>query len=213
MTARELTWGGGILLLGVFVGAMFMRAKGGQPATAERPDAAPSPEPSTPAPEEPELEPDARAAPEPPPPTPTATVAAVVEAGAPDVQSSLPGHLSIRPAAAKHRCVDIRSHTHELQLFKCHGKENQRWTFSDESDGTSRLVSDIGECVVLDALGSPLRTKPCGPDAMKVRRRPDGRLVDLVTERCLTARGIENRTPITLEPCDTSDMQQEWYLK
>src|SRR5579859_5093864 len=35
----------------------------------------------------------------------------------------------------------------EVYIFKCHGRENQRWTFTDGADGSSVIVGHLGMCL------------------------------------------------------------------
>src|SRR5260370_30905383 len=43
----------------------------------------------------------------------------------------------------------------EVYIYKCHGRENQRWTFTDGADGASAIIGHLGMC--LDIRGRKTR--------------------------------------------------------
>jgi hypothetical protein len=134
------------------------------------------------------------------------------------VQSALL-KLSLNP----HRCLDAKGGRAvirgEVWVYDCHGRDNQRWTFS-ERQGTQVAIVGIGG-LCLDAVAGP-----AGPEPTRVQLYPcverqlgqtfqpyaDGRIHEVGSGRCLTAKSDATTTPVTLEPCDVNDNGQVWIV-
>jgi serine protease len=103
-----------------------------------------------------------------------------------------------------------------LEVFGCHGRENQRWTFQDRTGDSSSIVGIGGLC--LDVIGGqtgdgyPLQLYPCGSQTNQgFRHFEDGRIRELQTGKCLTANGSQG-APLTIAQCDRNNAGQVWVL-
>jgi hypothetical protein len=104
-----------------------------------------------------------------------------------------------------------------LMLWKCHGKENQRWTFADQPGGTNTLLGVGGLCVDVKGHragdGTPLQLWPCTNQSnQQFRHNSDGRIVETQTGKCLTAKAAADNTPITIDECDVNNGGQVWTI-
>lgn len=102
-------------------------------------------------------------------------------------------------------------------LWKCHGKESQRWTFADQPDGTNTLLGIGGFClevkghVAVD--GTPLQLSTCtGQNNQRFRHNADGRIVEVETGKCLTAGTSAEATPVAIDECDLHNGGQVWTI-
>jgi hypothetical protein len=226
MTKRELAFGASALVVGIAVGVLFFRrppASPSLPVTVDARvvadvDAAPSaPEADVPEAETP-----------PPDEAPSVDASRAIATG--DAARSTPklrdagpdapaivvraSNLLIHPSANEHLCVDAPSRGHGLQLYRCHGRKNQRWTFAEDITGANRIFGSEGGCVrVAGAQGGnepTLDVGACGPDAPRFRHRADRRLEEVQSGQCVTVRALEKHAKLVLEPCDPSNGGQGW---
>jgi hypothetical protein len=110
--------------------------------------------------------------------------------------------------------LDAGGRGHEVYIFKCHGRYNQRWVLTQNADHTVSVVAFDGRC--LDVTGgrtgdrTPLQLYPChlGPN-QKFERR-DGMLIEKQSGKCLTTLwGGADRNPIFIDDC-TGKRDQRW---
>jgi hypothetical protein len=109
--------------------------------------------------------------------------------------------------------LDTGGRGHEVYIFKCHGRYNQRWTLTQNADHTVSVVAFDGRC--LDVSGgrtgdhTPLQLYPChlGPN-QKFERR-DGMLIEKQSGKCLTTTWGGDRNPIFIDDC-TARRDQRW---
>jgi hypothetical protein len=119
-------------------------------------------------------------------------------------------NLLVRTAANEEMCMDAEGNGAELsrplQLFHCHGRENQRWTFAEQSDGSSEILCVGGLCMDVQgqrtSSGSPLQLYTCaGTPNQKFRHNIDGRLQELQTGKCLTVAELVDKSPLFIDTC------------
>lgn len=118
-------------------------------------------------------------------------------------------------------CVDARGDKPAdgttLELYGCHGKENQRWSFQDRAQNASSIVGVGNLCIDVTqaktADGSPTELYQCGGQKNQGWRHfQDGRIRELQTGKCLTATGNTQGAPIVISRCDPNDAAQVWTL-
>ena len=227
MTQRELASGAGALLVGLLLGALVIRHCAGSPRhvhTEEAPVDAPGILPADGAsPDvtdsgdadaldaEPEV-PDAALLPE---VVKRDAARATARDASPDAAPIVlrASNLLIHPGRNEHDCVDAPSHGRGLQLYPCHGRTNQRWTFAEDTTGASRIFGE-GGCVRVTAAqvgGEPtLDVGACSGDVSRFRHRADQRLEDAQSGQCVTVRALEKHARLVLEACDASNAGQTW---
>jgi hypothetical protein len=154
------------------------------------------------------------------PDVPDAPVSRDSGAASRDARSDAPpivvraANLLIHPFGKERECVDAQSHgVHGLQLFRCHGRGNQRWTFAEDITGASRIFGSEGGCVQIgdDQGGDPsLVLGPCGSDSSRFRHLADKRLQDVRSGKCVTSRSLEKHARLVLETCDPANAGQGW---
>jgi hypothetical protein len=109
--------------------------------------------------------------------------------------------------------LDAGQRGHEVYIFRCHGRYNQRWTILDNADHTVSLVGFDGRCLDVTGRrvndGTPLQLYPChlGPN-QKFERR-GGMLIDRQSGKCLTTAFGKDRNPIYLDEC-SGRREQAW---
>jgi len=130
-------------------------------------------------------------------------------------------NLLIRAAKNEEMCIDAESDRAELhpliQLFHCHGRENQRWTFAEENDASSQILGIGGLCLDVQgqhsSSGTPLQLYPCANAAnQKFRHNVDGRLQEVQTGKCLTAGDFKEHSPVFIDDCRDDKPGQVWII-
>jgi Ricin-type beta-trefoil lectin domain len=130
-------------------------------------------------------------------------------------------NLLIHAAANEEMCVDAQSDPAEahpkIWLFHCTGRENQRWTFADQGDGSSEILGVGGLCLDVQGRssgdGTPLVLYPCtGANNQKFRHLVDGRLQEVQTGKCLTVNEYVERSPVFIDHCNDKPEPQAWAI-
>jgi hypothetical protein len=128
----------------------------------------------------------------------------------------------VRLALNPHRCLDAKGGRPEIKgevwLYNCHGRDNQRWSFTELRNGHSAIVGIGGLC--LDAVDWPtkgttrVQLYPCAEDQEGEAFQPyaDGRIHEVRSNRCLTVNSDDTSTPVTLEECDVNNNGQVWLV-
>ncbi len=128
----------------------------------------------------------------------------------------------VHAASDQNLCWDVSGDKAQanqaLALFKCHGKENQRFAFVDRQGDTSGITAIGGLCVDVrgggTADGTPVNVFPCGNDQpnQTFRHFEDGRIHEIQSHKCLTASPVAQGTHLTLQTCAVDNAQQVWVL-
>jgi hypothetical protein len=139
-----------------------------------------------------------------------------VAARADDARDFGPGFL-VKSADRGDFCLDASldasQRGHEVYIFKCHGRGNQRWAITQNADQSISFVAFDGRC--LDVIGArvgdrtPLQLYPChlGPNQKFDRR--GGLLVERQSGKCLTTWWGGDRNPIYIDECN-GRREQRW---
>jgi hypothetical protein len=228
MTKREVIWGLLAMALGVLVGVFVVLRRQKPPvvppavldASAPEPDASEPPDDAqvidAPADAAPPVDDDASI-----PPLSLDADAPVEPAPKPDAGHHAPrpklreANLEVRLVGSDAMCVDAPSNRAGLQLFHCHGKANQRWTFTEDLNGIS-AISGEGGCWRVGPPGargeSLIDRGACGPGAARFRHTDDHRLEDDHSGLCVTVHDTKRRSPLVLAACNPSRGGQTWSL-
>lgn len=104
-----------------------------------------------------------------------------------------------------------------MELYGCHGRENQRWTFQDRAQDSSSIVGIGGLCIDIiggqTADGTPAELYPCGQQKNQgFRHFEDGRIRELQTGKCLTVATGAAGSPLAIARCDWNNPGQVWTL-
>jgi len=104
-------------------------------------------------------------------------------------------NLTVRSApGGDHFCMDAQGdHKGDgtpVQLWQCHGRENQRWTVTHNVDGTSAISGTGGLCLDVRGNGqhdgTPVQLWQCHFGAnQRFRIFDDGRIQEVATGKCL----------------------------
>jgi hypothetical protein len=229
MTKREVLWGLLAMVLGVLVGVFVMLRRYRPPvrpppvetdASAPEADASEPPDDAavTDALEDADLPLDDDAS---LPPLSLDAGKPVHVAPRPDAARPAPhpklreANLEVRLVGADGMCVDAPRHGPRLQLFPCHGKANQRWTFTEDLNGTN-VISGDGDCW---RVGPPtthgeaaVDRGACGSGSARFRLTDDRRLEDAHSGLCVTVRDARKRSRLFFAACDPSHGGQTWSL-
>ena len=113
--------------------------------------------------------------------------------------------------------LDPAKQGHVVYLFKCHGRENQRWTLARNEDGTTSIIGLEGKC--LDVKGArvkdetPLQLFPCHYRAnQRFNLTPSGRIKEVQSGKCLTVSGAGDRKALFIDECDEQVKKQTWHV-
>jgi hypothetical protein len=158
-----------------------------------------------------------------PPPdnAPAATPAPQAAAQHEKIQHVTGANYVIHSSQNQSLCVDAKgdkpADRTTLELYGCHGKENQRWAFEDRAQNASSIVGignlciDVTEAKTAD--GSPTELFKCGAQKNQGWRHfEDGRIRELQTGKCLTASGEAQGAAIVISHCDPNNPSQVWTL-
>ena len=118
-------------------------------------------------------------------------------------------------------CVDAKGDKPadgtQLELYGCHGKENQRWTFENRGQNASSIHGIGNLCIDVtagaSADGSPVELYACNNQKNQGWRHfEDGRIRELQTGKCLTATGVAQGAAVVISRCDANNAGQVWTL-
>jgi hypothetical protein len=130
-------------------------------------------------------------------------------------------NLLIHAGSNEEMCIDAQADPSEghlmVRLFHCHGRENQRWTFADQGDGSSEILGVGGQCLDIQGRssgeGAPLQLYPCtGAPNQKFRHLIDGRLQEIQTGKCLTVSDYVEKSPVFIDKCAEKPEPQAWVI-
>jgi hypothetical protein len=129
-------------------------------------------------------------------------------------------NLLIRAESNEEMCIDAESggELHPtIQLFHCHGRENQRWSFAEQGDASSEIVGIGGLCLDVQgqhsSSGTPLQLYPCtGAPNQRFRHEIDGRLREIQTGKCLTVGDFTEHAHVFIDDCSGKKRGQVWVI-
>jgi hypothetical protein len=128
-------------------------------------------------------------------------------------------NLLIRAASNEEMCIDAQS-TGEIhptvQLFHCHGRENQRFSFLEQGE-SSQITGIGGLCLDVQGQhsnnGTPLQLYPCsGAPNQRFRHEIDGRLREVQTGKCLTVSDFTEHAGVFIDDCAEKKKGQVWVI-
>jgi len=113
--------------------------------------------------------------------------------------------------------LDRKQEGREVYIYKCHGRENQRWTFTDGTDGASAVVGIQGLC--LDIRGrsvkdnTPVQLWRCHYGAnQQFKVTSLGQIREVQSGKCLTiGKVVGDRKPVFIDECD-GNRKQLWVV-
>lgn len=130
-------------------------------------------------------------------------------------------NLLVRSGLNQQLCVDAAADRAAdgtlVQLANCHGRENQRWVFSDQPGGQIVITGIGGLCLDVRGRkagdGTPLQLWQCANQPnQKFRHESDGRIREVQTGKCLTVGSLASKTPLTIDECDRNNGGQVWVI-
>lgn len=114
-------------------------------------------------------------------------------------------------------CLDAKNDRQNegtpVYVWKCHGKENQRWTVTKDQDGSSILVGTGGFCLDVrgqtsTANGTPVQLWRC--HFLKNQRftlTPDFKIREVESGKCLQALKPQDGSPVVLDDCHNTETE------
>ena len=103
-------------------------------------------------------------------------------------------------------------------VFKCHGRENQRWTVTQGVGGDSAVVGIDGFCLDVRGAstspGTPVQLYKCHfQNNQRFQFPPDGHIKEVGSGKCLAVLSpVADRAPIVLDSCQGSS-NQIWHTE
>ncbi|MBV8656435.1 MAG: ricin-type beta-trefoil lectin domain protein [Burkholderiales bacterium] len=127
-------------------------------------------------------------------------------------------HLTIHNELGNdHLCMDA-SLDHGVKdgdpvyVYRCHGRDNQRWTVTQSVGGQSAIVGVDGYCLDVRGAskqaGAPVQLYQChfgGNQKFVVQQ--EGHIKEVASGKCLASLGTHDRSPIVLDYCQDSPNQ------
>jgi hypothetical protein len=126
-------------------------------------------------------------------------------------------HIKIQSAASERPalCMDIRgdhkADATQIQIWTCHGRENQRWNIKPLQGGASAIEGE-GFCVDVrgakTANGTPVQIWKCHfKENQRFIIASDGEIKEEGTGKCLELTGTKPGDPVVISPCNHSPAQ------
>jgi len=126
----------------------------------------------------------------------------------------------VRSALNTQYCLDAsldkKEEGREVYIYKCHGRENQRWTFTDGADNASAVVGLFGLC--LDIRGhsvrdnTPVQLWRCHYGAnQQFKVTSTGQIREVQSGKCLTISKPGDRQPVFIDDCNSSK-NERWVV-
>jgi methionyl-tRNA formyltransferase len=133
-------------------------------------------------------------------------------------------NLTIRNAAGNDEfCMDASMDHREqdgdkVYVYKCHGRENQRWDVTHDTNGQSLLVGLGGYCLDVRgahtrANGTPVELWQChyGKN-QRFNVTPTGQIKEVESGKCLMAISEQDRAAVVLDTC-MHKPTEIWHFK
>ena len=108
-------------------------------------------------------------------------------------------------------CLDARGDRDKdgtpVFVYRCHGSENQRWTVSSSSDNKRAVLGIGGLCLDVrgaqtTSSGTPVELWQCNfGENQRFGFRPDGRIVEVRSGKCLIATAARDQSPVVIDQC------------
>lgn len=133
-------------------------------------------------------------------------------------------NLTIHSAAGNDEfCLDASIDHREqdgdkVYAYKCHGRENQRWDITHDTNGQSAIVGLGGYCLDVRgahgrADGTPVELWQChyGKNQRFVVT-PGGEIKEVESGKCLQVMHEKDRAPVVLDACSNAP-REKWHFK
>ncbi len=120
--------------------------------------------------------------------------------------------VQIKPQIGGDRmCLDARGDRDKdgipVQVYTCHGSENQRWTIASSMDNRHAIIGVGGYCLDVRGSGSIANGTPAQlwrchfGDNQRFSLQPDGRIKEVHSGKCLIAPAAKEETVVVLDTC------------
>lgn len=116
-------------------------------------------------------------------------------------------------------CLDVRGGAGKagvpIILWRCHGKENQRWALTDDENGQSAFIGVGGLCMDVRQAstkdGASVELWKChfGPN-QRYTVTPDGMIKEAQTGKCIIPKELKDLAPVVLGEC--TDPKAKWHF-
>lgn len=99
-----------------------------------------------------------------------------------------------------------------VYVYRCHGRENQRWTVTQSVGGQSAIVGIDGYCLDVRGAsrqaGAPVQLYQCHFGAnQRFVVQQEGHIKEVASGKCLASLGTRDRSPIVLDFCQDTPNQ------
>jgi len=119
-------------------------------------------------------------------------------------------------------CMDAKDNRQnegtEIFVWRCHGRENQRWTVTKDQDGTATLIGTGGFCLdvrgqTATANGTPVQLWRCHfQKNQRFSLGPDFRIREVESHKCLQALKPQDGSPVVLDTCHNNETEV-WHFE
>jgi hypothetical protein len=108
----------------------------------------------------------------------------------------------------------------KLYVYQCHGRENQRFTLTDNADGVNAaIVGHQGRCMDVSHAGTTDDTRVqlwrChfGDNQRFTYNPATHQITDAHSGKCLASAGAADRSGIVLDDCSKGGAREGWLLQ
>ncbi|MFI5299461.1 MAG: RICIN domain-containing protein [Polyangiales bacterium] len=118
---------------------------------------------------------------------------------------------------------DVAKDGTRVFIYKCHGRENQRWTITDAVGGHSAFLGIGGLCLDVSGFGkkdgTTLQLWRChfgGNQTFKVEHdaaKGWGHIKEVGTGKCVATIAAVDKSPLVIETCREDAIGQRWHLQ
>jgi hypothetical protein len=118
-------------------------------------------------------------------------------------------------------CMDARGgeakEGTQVFVWRCHGRENQRWTLTDGVDGQGAVIGIGGLCLDVRGRrsgdGTPIQLWKCHYGDNQRFRFEHDRIVETHSGKCLTiSHEIKEGAAVFIDDCGEHHRHQMWHL-
>ncbi len=106
-----------------------------------------------------------------------------------------------------------------VYVFKCHGRENQRWAVTHDTNGQSAIIGLGGYCLDVRGThsrkdGTPVQLWQChyGKN-QRFTVTPEGQIKEVESGKCLIALQEGDRAPVVLDDCIGTPLEKWRFVQ
>ena len=132
-------------------------------------------------------------------------------------------NVMIKSDVAPNMCFDAegdhKTDGDKVFMYKCHGRENQRWAVTHDTNGQSAIIGLGGYCLDVRGThsrkdGTPVQLWQChyGKN-QRFTVTPEGQIKEVESGKCLIALQEGDRAPVVLDDCIGTPLEKWRFVQ